>query len=280
MTTLAPQSAARIVRGMSFEDYCADPALNASLAKQLLISPAHYKAALTAQREETMAMQIGTYLHGYVLTGELPKYVIKPEGMSFATKDGKAWKAAQTATILTQAEANSEVRMCNAIADSARARKLLEDHPEREVSVFATFRDVPIKCRMDAASFDSGSIVDVKKARSGNPRGFGKACADLDYFFSAVWYQLCMALHGGREIARYRWLVVEDSDAAPVEVYKLTEAQHQLGWWRVNQAIDLFKACTASGEWPCSGTAVWPELDEGEERTCVTPRWYEQEGAL
>ena len=77
-------------------DYRREEGVNQSSLKKILESPAHYQAALKQKFITTPAMEIGTALHCRVLDGATAfdrQYVKKPDGLSLATKEGKAWKA-------------------------------------------------------------------------------------------------------------------------------------------------------------------------------------------
>ena len=77
-------------------DYRREAGANQSSLKKILDSPAHYQAALRFKMVPTPAMEMGTALHCRVLDGATAfdrQYVKKPDGLSLATKEGKAWKA-------------------------------------------------------------------------------------------------------------------------------------------------------------------------------------------
>lgn len=290
MTTLSHPKAqlapgTRIVRDMPFDEYCADPALNASLTKHLLTSPAHYQAAREAKdTDETIAQRMGKMVHAFVLTGEEPKYVIRPD---FRPLDGgltdlddpwngnkkwcKEWKRVQTLPIFTPDEARAEMRMCNAIADDELACRALAACPEREVSLFAEYRGVPVKARFDAASFEHALILDLKKARDGSPSGFGRAVHEYRYLLSAAWYRTIFALVCGPTLLwpTWAWLVVEDSAAACVTLYRPSDEQLLIGERQMDRAIDIFLDCQSTGK--------WPGYSGGQEMPLELPPWAKRE---
>jgi hypothetical protein len=83
-------------------DYFATPGVSKSALDDFARCPAYYKARRDGkiERTETPAMQFGTLLHGLVLLGKADFHV-KPDGMTFASRDGKAWKEAVSYTHLT-----------------------------------------------------------------------------------------------------------------------------------------------------------------------------------
>ena len=74
-------------------------------------TPAHYKAHKDGLlvREETPAMRLGTLTHRAILEPDSMQsaFAVRPDGLSFTTKEGKAWRDAQKAPIITQEEADA-----------------------------------------------------------------------------------------------------------------------------------------------------------------------------
>jgi len=70
---------------MNEEQYRAVDAVNISSLKHISRSPAHYKAALDNPREATQAQVIGSMLHATVAEPQRTHYVVRPDGMSFAS---------------------------------------------------------------------------------------------------------------------------------------------------------------------------------------------------
>lgn len=261
---------------MTAEEYRAAPGVNFSSLKHILRSPAHYQAALTSEREETIDMRLGTMVHGYWLEGKTPEYVVKPDGMSFASKEGKAWKAAQTLPILTQEEAAREGGMCSALAEDAFAAAAMAKCPQRERSIFFKYRGVDCKARLDACGLSDGrwTILDLKKTLDARPAAWGKTAIDRDYCFQAAFYRAALASAEGLDYAPdFYWQAVEDSDAPTVVHYPLTpirsgvldETGARIGQARMDAAFDLLIECQQSGKWPGYGSylePIWPAWAE------------------
>lgn len=117
--------------GMSDEAYHRDTALGASGICDLLISPlAYYKrSAMAKQRvedesdeKETAATIRGTYFHNALanIKGDI---VVKPAGMSFATKEGKEFKARYPDATFIKAE---DTQTAQAMIEAMRETGVLE----------------------------------------------------------------------------------------------------------------------------------------------------------
>jgi exodeoxyribonuclease VIII len=272
-----------IIFDLPAEEYHDHPALNFSRAKLLLLSPWHYKKAEEAPpRDETIDMRLGQLVHGYVLENRMPTYVVRPE----FNAEGDAWhgnkkwckewkRKCENADILmlSPKESQREIRMCNEIAASEDARKYLMAAPAREVSIFTNFNGLSVKARLDAVCIDqqNPAVLDLKKTRDASPRGWGKALAENRYLLQAEWYRRVLQIALGSPYPpAWRWLVVEDSDAAPVQIYKHSEAQLEIGAALIRRVLQRYRDCMASGIWPAYGTG---------ELQAITPHWAIEEVA-
>jgi hypothetical protein len=261
---------------MTAEQYRSAPGVNFSSLRHILRSPYFYQRALASECEETIDMRLGTMVHGYWLEGKSPQYVVKPEGMSFASKEGKAWKAAQTLPILTQEEAARESRMCTALSGDPVAVRSLAKCPQRERCIFFQYRGVDCKARLDACGSIDGrwTILDLKKTMDARPAAWGKTAIDRDYCFQAAFYRAALAFAEGLDYAPdFYWQVIEDSDAPTVVHYPLIpvrsgvqdETGARIGQSRMDAAFNLLIECQQSGKWPGYGSylePIWPAWAE------------------
>ena len=81
---------------MDIKAYHATKHLNSTSVKEALKSLKRYKFAIDGpSKKSTQAMDEGSAVHCRLGEPHLftRDYVIKPHGMNFATKEGKAWKA-------------------------------------------------------------------------------------------------------------------------------------------------------------------------------------------
>lgn len=239
---------------MTTAEYRAHPALNFSLAKRLLKSPAHFKAAQDEEQEETDAMRIGTLAHAMILEGKDLRhlYAIKPEGMSFATKEGKEWKAAQTLPILKEEDANMIPKAAQAIADNPHASHIMKQCQHRETPIIGTIMGVPCRALLDCHGTDGKEwvIVDLKTTTDASPRKFAAQVADRDYDLQMVWYQTLLAnIEGTENPPWWGWLPIEKTAPFANSIYSGEDWQES-GMRKLETVLDRFKECTESGKWP------------------------------
>jgi len=235
---------------MNATEYRQHPALNFSLAKHLLDSPAHFVAAQDEDHEPSEAMMLGTLTHAFVLEDKdlRDEYALKPDGMSFATKEGKAWRDAQTKPILADEKAQRVPLCADSLAKSRTVRKMLELCPMRETPIICEFRGVEIKALLDMHS--EGLIADFKTAQDCTKRAFARKISDYHYDMQAAWYQAAHAAkYGLDEPAPFYWLVVEMKQPFARAIYRASDSLIESGLAKMERAIEIYKECLASGKW-------------------------------
>lgn len=239
---------------MTTAEYRAHPALNFSLAKHLLKSPAHFKAAQDEEQKETDAMRIGTLAHAMILEGKDLRhlYAIKPAGMSFATKEGKAWRDAQTLPILREEDSNMIPLAAEAIANNPHAAHILKQCQHRETPIIGSMMGVECKALLDSHGTDSMEWVinDLKTTVDASPRSFAKTVEKFHLDLQCAWYSTLLGNIEGLENPPYwTWTVVETSSPHVNAVYTAEEWQES-GMRKLEIVLDRFKECTANGQWP------------------------------
>jgi hypothetical protein len=234
---------------MDATTYRATEGISASDIKWILPprTPAHYHAYKTGLivREETRALVLGTLCHLAVLEPErlATAFAVRPAGLDFRTKDGKAWRDAQgEKPILDETEAAMLDGMSKSVAAHPAAAALL-DGAQREVSLFKEHRTgLRLKGRLDVLG--NGYVADVKTAEAGDAGGFAAAVFRYNYHVQAAMY--CQ-LAG---VERFSFITVEKVAPFAVAVYDLSAKALQVGLNSLNYALDTITACEEAGEWP------------------------------
>lgn len=262
------QEAARVVRGMSNEDYHALPAISSSAIIKALRSPLHYFAeyvARAAERTESASMRLGTMVHTAVLEPETweERYIVAPSGIDRRTKAGKeAWAAfeaeAAEREVITSEEAAKAHAMAAVVLEHPAAGPLLRGdfvEPERETSYFWRDPDTGLECRCRPDSFDGEVIVDLKTTTDASPSGFAKSVANYGYHVQAAWYRRGVAAVTGR-MPRHVIVAVETSAPYAVAVYELDALALEEGDRLCQRAITTIAECQRSGRWPGYGDEI------------------------
>lgn len=241
---------------MTTEEYRKASGCNFSTLKHLLKSPAHYKAALDDQDdEESEAMAIGTLAHAMVLEGKDLRdlYAIKPAGMSFSTKEGKAWRDQQTLPILGADAAEGIPRIAAAIKANDYAAAILKGCPMRETPIFGTIMGVPCKVLIDCHGIQDrrAAVTDFKTTVDASPREFAKNAYKQHYDLQCAISSALVAMqHELDEPPFWSWIVTEKKAPFVNTVYVPTEEFIQSGIRKMERVLTLWKECTESGEWP------------------------------
>jgi hypothetical protein len=215
-------------------------------------TPAHYKARRDGLVEnvQTPAMRLGSLVHRAVLEPDTMAgaYVVKPEGMLFTTKEGKAWKAEQTAPIITQDEADQIHGMVRSVWAHPMAKRILHN-AKTEQCLFAEDEHGTIrKARLDALV--GGSVIpDLKTSASADPQEFERSLGKFRYHVQAAYYiDLCRLV--GIDKSDFVFIVVEKEAPHATAVYSLSQDAIDLGRMEYQRDLAAVRECTEKNQWP------------------------------
>ena len=159
--------------------YRKEEGVNQSSLKKILISPAHYQAALKDRLIPTPAMQMGTAAHCLILDGQAAfdgAYVKKPDGIKLNTKEGKEWKASVgRKTVLAAGGKDDPWGSVHGMAESLSRLEWYagtdsEYIKRNEVSIYWDELGVCCKARLDSVLAEEGIVLDLKTTDSVDPR--------------------------------------------------------------------------------------------------------------
>ena len=267
---------------MSMSEYLRYPALSSSALAMADESMAKLKAYRDGKiRYESKALDLGSAVH---LMLESPdefynQYLVKPYGIDYRTKEGKAWKAENADRILLDVEDMNTVEGCYEAwrtADDPLLRMVRESAGEAEISRFFMCRGIHCKARADRLVTVSGGeneylvehwpslfnpisntlVVDFKTtSRSATPRSFGYTARDFKYLLKSVFY-----LEAFRADA-FLFVVLETSPPFHITRYLVSESSVQFYTERMVQLLDRIRVCEE--------TQVWPGLSVTDEETLL-----------
>lgn len=252
MEIISHQEYLGIVEGMSEEDYRKAPGLSSTDLRTIVNkSPAHYKYA---EREETAAMALGTAVHMALLeTDKFARtYCQKPEGMNFATKEGKAWKEAnQDKKILSFDDYEKCRKIYAAAQNNSMAKELLRD-TKKELSYF--WKDpetgILLKCRLDALKSD-GTIVDIKTAEDASISGFRRSMTNYNYKTQAIFYMEGVKhMLNMEQYPEFKYLVIEKSSPFVMASYVNGVESLKAAYIEFRHGLEKYKWCKDNDSWP------------------------------
>lgn len=245
----------------------AAPALGSTDIKNLLRSPAHYKAAKSAPMASE-ALRIGTLIHECIL--EPDTWALRRD-IPVVNKRTKAGKAAIEKFYGVAGEEGwlpvdvDDRALCEGMRASAMAHPLvsamLAKVERREQSCF--WQDVGIDCKGRFDGLGPGFILDLKSTQDASLGAFRNAVARYGYHTQAAHY--CAGAYAATgEWPDYAIVAIEKTPPYACAVYTLDEQAMAIGAERRDAALERYIRCQADGRWP-----AYPETIQ----TLSLPRW-------
>jgi hypothetical protein len=213
------------------------------------------------------------------------RYIAKPEGMSFATKDGKAWRAEQEAASLSIVEgedARAIEALLGTLESCPTAQRLMADAtPQVTIYHEDVVRgrwDIPgIQSRPDwlclegsAASAWRPYAYDLKTTKSLADLCSGRAIVKYGYHRQAAMVRMCLD-YEGVDVSGFRYLLLGAEKGFPHRwgVIEVPQQLIDVGQRWCEAQLDRLAEHYATGEWPLVSSEVlvadvpaW--LDESE----------------
>ena len=264
---------AEIAYNQSDFDYRRQEGVNQSSLKKILESPAHYQAALKQKFLPTPAMEMGTALHCLSLDGEAAfngAYVKKPEGLSLATKEGKAWKAeAGRKKVLNTGGKDDPWNSVMGMDKSLRRLEWFDPSQKdfikhNEVSIYWEDFGLQCKARLDRVLIEEGIVLDLKTTDSVEPEIFTKKVVGLGYDFQAAYYARAAEKAFGKPF-KFIFVAIERKAPYTVDLFEVTDEMMEEGVYKVEKALKTYAVCDESDQWPNREPMI---------RKLEYPSWY------
>ena len=263
MNTTTP-AMGTVTPGLPAAQYHAHDSVSNSMLSAMAKSPAHcYGLHLDPQRppnEPTAAMAAGTLAHTAILEpDELPlRYVAKPAGMSFAEKEGKAWRASQPPylRIVSQADMTTALAQREAVLRVPVLAQLLA-RGQAEASCFWTDRATGLACRarpdwLHYTGPTRVTVVDVKTISELTPDAVAKAIAKYGYHRQQAHYSAGVRACG-LEIDEFVFAFVSGSWPFVAAAYVLDDESRDQGVDEVAELMQRYAHCKRTNTWPAFG---------------------------
>jgi hypothetical protein len=253
---------------MSWADYERIDAINWSVLKHILRSPAHMREEQVHPSVPTAALDFGSAFHSAILEpGDFAKlYAPAPSECDRRTKEGKAkWAEVEKmnpgATILKPEDWDAITSMRDAVYAHKTASAFLKGKGKNEV-VFV-WQDTEFGCmckaRVDRLTEWEGwsFIVDAKSCRDASAWAFARDCAALGYHKQKAFY-----LRGAAALSphnrRFAFIAVEKERPFGVAVYELDEDAEMAANSAVRAALSKYVQCVKNNSWPVYEPGLWP----------------------
>lgn len=232
------------------ETYKSAPGVNNSTLKMMRKSPRHYLNALEAtDKKDSPVLLFGRLVHQAILEPYRPKgYVIRPDGLKFTTKDGKAWRDEQTLPIIE----SSDAEMIASIAGSVREHPLWSEIKAGNTEVSAFKKDpstgLLLKARIDCLI--GKSIIDIKTTEDASAAGFTKACRAFGYARQAAFYGMVTGCWD------FTFLAVEKEEPFACQAFRISKGSIQTAIQQIRLDLDRVKECITLQDWPTYETST------------------------
>lgn len=260
-------------------DPCPEPSLSSSIGKitigqtPLHAWTAHPRLNPEPEKEESERFDIGSAAHSLVLHDPQKFEVI--DASDWRTKAAKEQREAARAAKKIPLLNEQWVRV-HAMAHAARIQ--LDQHEEArdaftngvpEQTLIWKEGNIWCRARLDWLP-NAGSIYDDYKstAATADPESFSRIMFNLGYDFQAAFYTRGIRKLGLCKDPTFRFIVQEVTAPHALAAISLMPSAIELAQYKVQRAIDIWKTCLESGEWP--GYAPKTYYVEA-------PMWHEQQ---
>jgi len=236
---------------------CAGPSVSGSVLYTLHEScPAkalsrHYLSPWPQEDDSSDAKDFGTAAHCYLVEGKeafAARFVVKPEDMSFATKEGKAWKAENEGReIVTFREFEKITGMAIGLASNPGAMGAFS---EGAAEMTAIWQDPEtglwLKARPDYLR--KGLALNYKTTKDAAAEPWKRQAWNLGYHVSAA---LCVdILKALGEPSHYAFVTQEKTAPYLCAVRVLADDFLEGGRMIYRRALRKFADCIAADKWP------------------------------
>lgn len=248
-----------------FSPQLAGATLSSTGARELLKpgGPARFRHQIdTGTVEVRREFDLGHAVHTLVLgAGPQPVRIDAEKWLTKAVKDEAANAREAGRVPLRPSDYAAACAMSEAVHQHLIAAALFRDgQPERTL----IWRDqaTGVMCRAKADWLRPDGIVDLKTTESAAPDALSKAAHNYGYAVQAAFY-----LRGFRARSLpaaepfFVHVAVEKTAPYLVHVNQLTERAIAWGDRQVSQALEIYRDCTASGEWPGYPTDEITDID-------------------
>jgi hypothetical protein len=262
-----------LILGMPPEVYHSTLAMSAGGLKRMRQSPAHfYGMQLDPNRpppgELTPALKNGQLVHCCVFEPDAVarRYAVKPAGMSFARKDGIAWRDALLAEcpgveIVESDDMQRALGQARAMRSLPEVAALLTEGVG-EASAFWIDRKTSelCKCRPDWTSpvGDGVILVDGKTTTDASPGAFARSIWNFDYHLQAAWYSDGFEAATGKRVHGFVFAAAESTWPHVAAAYMLDDQVLDKAREENRRLLDLYAECRRTNHWPGYQTGIQP----------------------
>lgn len=197
----------------------------------------------------TKATEIGTAFHTYILENHkfFDNYVIKPENMSFVTKDGKAWRDEQTKIIIENDVYENFKKQYENIFKHPYSYLLRDGEIEVEKEVYFTYNGIDCKIKIDLYNKTYGTIIDLKSIADCDK---AENVTRYDYLTQSVFYRIGMQSTNDLNFENEFYFVFsEKQNPFGCKWIELSEQSTAIGLEKIHKAMEIYSKIQQNELW-------------------------------
>jgi PDDEXK-like domain of unknown function (DUF3799) len=246
-------------------EYLAHSAVGSSTLKNIMMTPADYKAALDQKSEDTKSTILGTAIHALLLEPALfhKNYALQPEdwgSRANGTVGGKKWKEFKEynkGKIHIDYEDAVFLQRLSKVANLHPELDKILDRANVEVSAFTEVDGIALKARTDILCEDC--TWDVKSCRESlDDENLFKIVFNNGYHFQGAHHTLCFNTHEQfQKVQSFGWIFISTSTPYP-HIRTVKAPEILVKWARQDHsyALKKLKQCLENDRWEGYPTSI------------------------
>lgn len=251
------QADSLLFRELPADMYHADrDALSCSLLKPLLLSPAHFQAALVAAPRNSPAKDFGSLVHLLLLQPQLvsAELAVYPGIGTSRDPDFRAFLARNAYRLAVDEPTFAEaMRLADKVSETTYKGRPLGRFVEEsmcEASIYFTEPATGLRLRIRLDAYHPDISFDLKTTRHATPAGFSRDAVELGYDLQAFMYGLGRRLYEGAQTAPFVFIAAETGPPHSIGTFEAGTTFLENGAAKFQSCLTTFKACTETRYWP------------------------------
>jgi len=275
-----------LFRELPADVYHADrEALSCSLLKPLLLSPAHFQAALVTAPKDSPAKDFGSLVHLLLLQPHLvsQELAVYPGIGSARDPDYKAFLARNAYRLAVDEPTFAEARRLAAkVSETPYKGRPVGRFIEEAMCEATIYFTEPVtlqrlRVRLDA--YQPEISFDLKTTRHGTPDAFARDAVELGYDLQAFMYGLGRRLYEGSQPVPFVFIAAETAQPHSIGIFEAGTTFLENGAAKFQACLAAFKACSATGYWPDLSCHTTLEITPWQQFS-PRPEWRSGSGAV
>lgn len=226
--------------------------ISCSALKQYLKSPAHYKAYIEEEREQTPALIFGSFYHLMILEPakvkeEFITELDRPDKTKIMRAQmNKQWKENSDKTYINMKDVGLVLDMKKVLNDNENLKYLINKGVNEVSYYLEDLEGVKVKCRPDKIT--ENAIIDLKTCEDASVEGFTRQIFKYGYHIQAAMYLDILQQITGKE-RQFIFLAQEKKKPYAYQIFRVDNTILEQGRYEYKELLKLHKKCLERNEW-------------------------------